>query len=308
MSNNLNYADVFQTELDKQLVEEATSGWMEPNAKLVKYSGGREVKIPSILMDGLGDYDRDTGFVKGSVSLEWETHQLTQDRGRTFTLDAMDVDETNFTTTAGVVLGEFQRTQVIPEVDAYRYSAIASKAINAGKATGDYSPAETNILSRLLADIAAVQDEVGEGVQLVITLPIPIANILTTSEKIQKRIDVIEFKQGEVNLKIKALDGHALRPVPSARMKTEYIFYDGSTTGQTQGGFAPAATAKNINWLISTRNAPLAISKTDTPRVFDPNTNQAAHAWKIDYRKYHDLWIPKNKLAAVRANIKEALS
>ncbi|WP_018752182.1 hypothetical protein [Paenibacillus sanguinis] len=307
MANSINYAEIFQPELDKQLIEEATSGWMEPNAALVKYSGGREVKIPSILMDGLGDYDRGEGFVKGSVSLEWETQQLTQDRGRTFTLDAMDVDESNFVATAGVVLGEFQRTKVIPEVDAYRYSTIASKAIAASKAVGDYSPTEATILAKLLADIAAVQDEVGEGAQLIITLPITIASILTTSDKIQKRIDVVNFKQGEIDMKIKALDGHILKPVPSARMKTEYIFHDGSTAGQTQGGFSPADTAKNINWLITAKTAPLAISKTDVPRVFDPETNQSAHAWKIDYRKYHDLWIPKNKLAAVRANIKEAL-
>lgn len=53
---------------------------------------------------------------------------MTQDRGRTFQLDAVDVDETNFALVAGNVMGEFQRTKVIPEIDAYRYSKIAELA------------------------------------------------------------------------------------------------------------------------------------------------------------------------------------
>lgn len=305
--NTIEYASVFQSELDKQMLDGATSGWMEPNAALVKYNGGNEIKVPSILMDGLADYDREKGFVQGSVSLNWQTHQLTQDRGRTFSLDANDVDETNFAATAGMVMGEFQRTQVVPEVDAYRYSTISALAVDGSRASGGYTVAENTILDKLLYDIALVQDEIGEGEQLVLTLPIPIATLLDNNTKIQKRIDVIEFKHGEVSLKVKALDGHPIMRVPSARLKTEYLFRDGTTAGQEKGGFEATANAKSINWLVTARTAPLAISKTDMPRIFDPNTNQNAHAWKIDYRKYHDLWIPKNKLAGVFANIKEAL-
>ena len=93
---------------------------MEVNSKLVQYNGGNEVKLPSIVMDGLADYDRNIGYVDGAVTLTWDTYKLTQDRGRKFQLDAMDVNETNFVATAGTVMGEFQRTLVIPEIDAYR--------------------------------------------------------------------------------------------------------------------------------------------------------------------------------------------
>lgn len=307
MPNSIAYASIFQTELDKQMLVGATSGWMEPNASLVKYNGGNEVKIPNIVMDGLGDYDRADGFVKGSVTTTWQTHELTQDRGRTFSIDAMDVDESNFVVTAGAVMGEFQRTKVIPEIDAYRYSKISALAIAGNKASGGYTVAEATILNKLLADIAAVQDQIGEGDQLILTLPFTVAAILDGNTAIQKRMDVIEFEQGGVKTKVKALDGHPIIRVPSARMKTLYEFYDGETAGQEAGGFKAAVGAKDMNWIISTRNAPIAISKTDTPRIFDPTTNQQAHAWKIDYRKYHDLWIPTNKLTGVFVNVKEAL-
>ena len=94
--NTMEYAAVFMQELDSQMVECATSGWMEDNAGQVQYSGGAEVKIPKMELSGLGNYDRDKGFATGSVTVNYETKKLTQDRGRAFQVDAMDVDETNF--------------------------------------------------------------------------------------------------------------------------------------------------------------------------------------------------------------------
>lgn len=94
--NTIETATIIQSELDKAAVEQATSGWMEVNEKLVKYTGGAEVKIPSLDMDGMADYDRTNGFVQGSVNFQYETKKMTQDRGRSFSFDENDVDETNF--------------------------------------------------------------------------------------------------------------------------------------------------------------------------------------------------------------------
>ena len=116
--NTLEMAKIFQQSLDKQMLVGATSGWMETNAAQVKYNGGDTVRMPKITVGGLAKYDRDKGFNQGSVTLTYDDYKLTQDRGRTFQLDAMDVDESNFVASAGNVMGEFQRLQVIPEVDA----------------------------------------------------------------------------------------------------------------------------------------------------------------------------------------------
>lgn len=305
--NILEYAKIFQQELDRQVVAQATSGWMEANAGLVRYSGGNEVKIPIIDMDGLGDYDRAAGFVDGSVNLRYQTKILTQDRGRTFMLDRMDVDETNFVATAANVMGEFQRTKVIPEIDAYRYSSIASQAIEKGAAVGGYTPSETDILKKLKEDIYAIYDVAGE-IPLVIIMNMQVAAILENSTELSKTLSVIDFTQGEVRTTVKAIDNNPIIKVPSLRMKTKYIFYDGKTMGQEAGGFTPAEDAKTINWIICPRTAPIAVSKTDNIRIFTPEQNQKADAWKIDYRKYHDLWIKENQFKAIRVNIKEALA
>jgi len=307
MPNILEYAKIFQQELDKQVVAQATSGWMEANAGLVKYNGGNEVKIPIIDMDALGDYDRTNGFVDGAVTLEYQTKTLTQDRGRTFQLDRMDVDETNFVATAANVMGEFQRVHVIPEIDAYRYSSIATQAIAKNAAVGGYTPSASNILTKLKEDIYAIYDVAGE-IPLVITMNMQVAAILENSTELNKMLSVIDFTQGDVKTSVKAIDNNPIIKVPSLRMKTTYVFYDGKTAGQEAGGFVADANAKNINWIITPRTAPIAVSKTDKIRIFEPDTNQKADAWKIDYRKYHDLWIKDNQFKAIRVNIKEALA
>jgi len=225
----------------------------------------------------------------------------------------MDVDETNFVATAANVMGEFQRTKVIPEIDAYRYSSIASQAIektNDGEidaAVGGYTPSVTDILTKLREDIYAIYDVAGE-IPLVIIMNMQAAAILENSAELSKTLSVIDFTQGDIKTSVRAIDNNPIIKVPSLRMKTKYVFYSGKTAEQKAGGFAQAGDAKTINWIICPRTAPIAVSKTDNIRIFTPEQNQKADAWKIDYRKYHDLWIKDNQFKAIRVNIKEAIT
>ena len=298
--NTMQYASVFMTELDKQLVEKSTTGWMEDNAKQVQYNGGAEVKIPKMTMSGLGDYDRNSGFAQGAVAVTYETRTLTQDRGRTFQLDAMDVDETNFAATAGNVMREFQSTKVIPEIDAYRYSKIYELAAAAGKAN-TYTPAANSIFETLMNDITAVRDMAGECEEIVIAMSAKVAGMLDLAKGGTNVLQSGYFEQGKAEIKVKEIDGCPIIRVPSVRFKTAYTFLDGAEN--TEGGFAAADGAKDINWIVMVKNAPVAISKTDVTRIFDPMTNQNANAWKIDYRKYHDLWIMDNGMDGVMVSV-----
>lgn len=300
--NTLQYSQQFQTVLDAQMLAGATSAFMEANAGQVKYDGGDTVHIPEISMQGLAKYDRDEGFNQGSVTLKFNPYKMTQDRGRTFQLDSMDVNETNFVATAGTVMGEFQRTQVIPEIDSYRYSKIAALATAESKVTTGFTPAVATILEKLEAEITEIQDVVGEDKGLIIVMSTKLRTILNNADKFNRYLNVAEFKNGSVNTTVKSFNDIPILGVPSARMKTAYVFNDGKTANQQAGGFKADTGAKDINWIIMPQRAPIAVSKTDKVRVFTPELNQKADAWKIDYRKYHDLWIPKNRFAAIRVN------
>lgn len=296
--NTLEYAKIFQKELDKQMLATATSAWMEANAGQVKYSGGDEVKIPKISLVGLGDYDRDAGYKQGSVTLSYETKKMTMDRGRSFQLDAMDVDETNFIASAGAVMGEFQRTKVVPEIDAYRYASIF-KAAGASHKTA-YTAAADSILDALDSDITTIQDTIGESEPMLIIMSYKVQAILDAAKNVDRYINVGEFQNGSVKTKVKIYNDIPIVDVPSARFKSAYTFDAGAT--KDAGGFTPASDAVDINWIVLSRRAPIAVSKQDLVRIFDPNTNQDANAWRMDYRKYHDLWIKDNALNAIRVN------
>lgn len=303
--NTLEYAKLFQQQLDLQAAQTSVTGWMEANAGQVIYNGGDEVKIPKIGVQGLGDYDRDDGYVQGAVTYEYETRTLTQDRGRKFQLDAMDVDETNFGIAAANVMSEFQRMHVVPEIDAYRLSKLATTAITAGNSE-EYDPNISTITSKFIEHIYGIADKGIPEDMLVAHISYPVYATLISNDEIKKQIDVVTFSSGVVETRVRSINGVVLIPTVSSRMKSAYVFYDGSTTGQEEGGFVPDDSAVDVNWIIMSRRAPIAVQKTDVIRIFDPMTYQKANAWGLDYRKYHDLWVLDNKVQEVFACVAPA--
>lgn len=299
MANMIEKVALFQKTLDLAMIQGTVTGFMEANALDVKYNGGNEIKIPSIVMDGLANYDRATGFVEGDITLAYQTMTMTQDRGRGFTIDEMDVDESGVMDLMSKLIGEFQRTKVIPEVDAYRISKIVELAGASRRRV--YAAAASSVFTQLATDIGNVQDEVGSNVKLVVLINQKIATMMNNSTEISKKLNVVDFERGEIKTKVKAIDETALLPVPSARMNSRINIVAGD-----KGGYTAAEGASSVNWIITAKNAPIAVSKTDKMRLFDPNTWQKARAWHMDFRKFHDLWLPENKKPSTFVNLAAA--
>lgn len=305
--NTLATATLFQNTLDKVAIQEATTGWMDSNAGQVIYNGGSEVKIPKMEVQGMGDYDRDNGYQQGSVTLSYQTRSMTQDRGRKFQLDPMDINENNFVTTAAAVMGEFQRMYVIPEIDAYRISKIATETIAANKAgmvAYGYTPgaANTSALRKVKEGIKAVRD-MGYNGPLVCHATSDF--IMELELELAGKITTVTFSKGGIDTQVPAVDGVPFITTPANRMYTAITIYDGKTTGQTQGGYVKGTTAKNINFMLCPRTTPIAVTKQDIMRIFDPTTNQKLNAWQMDYRRFHDIWVLDNKVNSIYMSIKE---
>jgi len=271
---------------------------MEGNAGQVNYIGGRQVRVPRLTTTGLGDYDRAGGkYPKGAVNLDWQLLELTQDRGGEFYFDRNDVDESGFHVTAQNTLSEFQRMHVVPEIDAYRYSTIAGLV-----PTTTDTIDRTNIYAKFLSQIRAMQNKTGMGTAgLVATMSWLTYGILEQSEEFSRTVSIQSFAQGDVSFEVKTINGVPIIPVQEAVFKTAYEFKPGTTTDAM--GFVPAPGAKNINWLIMPRTAPIAISKTDVPKIFSPDVNQDGDGWKLQYRKYHDLWLKENQIPSIIASV-----
>lgn len=306
MANNLQYSTIFQNELDKMAVQEMVTGWMDGNAGKVKYKGGKEVKIPKLSVDGLADYGRKggSGFVDGDITFGYETKLMTQDRGRAFSIDANDVDETGFVVTAGAIMGEFQRTQVIPEIDAYRLSALSALALDDNKKYS-YTPDKSSIIQELKTGIKKIRQK-GYNGQLVIHITYDA--LMEFQLAMLGNIKDTDFSKGGLNTKVPAIDQCPLIETPENRMYSAIQLYDGKTHGQTQGGYTKGSKGIQMNFIIMAKETPLAITKQDNMRIFDPQTNQKANAWAMDYRRYHDLWIKDNTANSIYVNYKEAKS
>lgn len=275
--------------LYKQFHQGATSSWMENNAIGVEYTGGKYVVMHELSVDGLGDYDRKLGFPRGSITGNKKQYELTMDRGREFLIDAADNDETGFLVSGASAMAELQRAHVIPEVDCYRYSKIYKDVnTNASGNIDDSAITAADITDTLIDDIAQVRDIAGD-VPLVVIMSGLVQKHF--GRDFDRGLDYVNFMRGSLQTKVKAVDGNPFMIVPSARLKSAYTFRDGVSTGQEAGGFAAAEGAKDIKWIITPRTAPIAVGKIDKMRAFSPDEYQAAHAWKVDYRLYHDLWM-----------------
>lgn len=312
--NTLATADIFQRMLDKIAVREAVTGWMDGNNGGLIYNGGATVKVPKMTVQGLGEYDRDNGYAQGSIGLSYENLTMTQDRGRKFHIDAMDVDETNFVVTAGNVMAEFQRVFVIPEIDAYRLSKIASKAIAAdaaavggtGRVEYGYTPGAngTSALRKFKEGIKAIRESGYTG-QLVCQASDDY--VMELELELAGKLQAMTWAQGGINTKVPAVDGTAIIETPSNRLYSAITLYDGKTAGDNKkGGYTKGTNAVDVNFIILPKATPLAVQKQDKMRIFSPDVNQALNAWQIDYRRFHDLWVMDNKVDSIFVSIKDA--
>ena len=302
--NTITLSEKMTGELDKAVVQKSVTGFFNDNALQAKFVGAGTVLIPSVEFSGLGNYNRDSGFARGAITVANTAYDLTMDRARSFWLDAQDCDETGIPGLSGQIMGEFVRTKVIPEMDAYVLSKLGGFA-SAAPQTVTGTPASQAY--KMFTDACnKIYDALGYDEELVAFVNSTMWGALQSTSEITRSISVSDFKKGGVDMKVKSINGVAILPVPDSRMKTGFSFYDGMTAGtpdQTTGGFVPAADAKSIGLLILPRRAASLVKKTEKIRIFDPDKNQQADAWKFDYRLYYDLFIKDSMKAGVYAYV-----
>lgn len=128
------------------------------------FVGARIVKIYKISTAEMNDYIRHPvsdyaasryGTAK-DLDATTESFEMTRDRSFTFTIDKLDEDETNQQLTAAKALARQLREVVIPEVDAYTYKAMATKAGNKPDAV---ALTAENIYTEILKASKALDDE-----------------------------------------------------------------------------------------------------------------------------------------------------
>lgn len=284
MANSIALFKQYVPLLDKVYQEASKTAVLDGNPDLVQAgANANELIIPKISMNGLGNYSRNSGYVHGDVTLTNETVVCNFDRGRMFTVDAMDNIET-----AGIAFGqlsgEFIRTKVVPELDAFRFACYAGTAgiskVSAGAALADGAAVVTALRA---ATNRMDEDEVPmEGRYLFITP--------TLYGMIQ---DLDTTKSREVMSRFASF-----AQVPQTRFYTAIEQLSGGT-GEEAGGYKKADEGKEINFLIVHKDAPIQFTKHLAPKVVSPEANQDADAWKFGYRMVGIADAYENKVAGI---------
>lgn len=288
--NSIENATRYSEELDRLFAQKSATGFFADNALAAKFVGAKTVIIPDIEFQGLADYDRNTGFSRGAITVSNSSYTMAMDRARSLQIDREDMDETGVAGLAGKILGEYVRTKVVPECDAYVISKLAGlAAARANLVEGDVDAP----LATLGELISRVRENVGYDEELVAFVDSVMYARLMNSSEISKMLNVSDFEQGDITLQVRSLDGVAIIPVVADRMKTAYDF-DNLT-----GGFAPQNNAKEVYMLVLPKAGAHLVKKTEQMRIFTPEQNIDADAYKFDYRIYYDVFVKKSGLDAV---------
>ena len=288
MSNSIATITKYIPLLDQVYAVASCSAILDtPNALVRETADAKTVLIAQTSMSGLGDYSRADGFESGDLSLTWKSYTFEHDRGRSFNIDAMDDAET-MGLAFGSLASEFVRTKVTPEIDAVRF---AKYATNAGETVAATLTNKTAVSAIATAEVALEEKEVTiENCALFMT-PTVYGYVKDDTDHFQRTLVPSE----NPNRNFGAFDGMPIVKVPQTR------FYTAVTLGN---GYAKADGAKDINFMIVDRASVIQLIKHGKIRVFDPDTNQAADAYKVDYRIYHDAWVLDNKKNGIYCHTK----
>lgn len=296
MANTINLITKYVPLLDEVYKVASRTSILDAPADLVRETeSAKTVLIAKMVLDGLADYSRNGGFVGGDATLTWQSHTFSMDRGRSFSIDAMDNQETA-DIAFGRLAGEFQRTYAVPEIDAYRFATMAASAgtdVNA-----DLSDS-TAVQAIDTAGSTMDNAEVPMDGRVLFVSP-TVYNFIKQSDQFERQIQTTG--QDGIDRTFDMFDGMVVVKVPQTRFYTEFDFNDGTTGGQEAGGFAPAVGGYALNFMVVHPSAVASIVKHAKVRVFDPDTNQEADAWKYDYRIYYDLFVLDNKVNGIYAH------
>ena len=297
--NSLETAKKHTDALDKAIVQQAVTGFFADNVFKAKFAGAKTVIMPDISFVGLADYNRDSGFSLAGTTIGNTSYTLTKDRGRKLQIDREDMDETGVANLAGQVLGEYVRTQVVPEMDAYVLSKLAKVASDKSHKT-TYAAAKA--ASQLATAINNVQSRVGYDEELVAFCDPTFYAQLMNSTEFSRNIVVSDFAKGGLNTRVKFFNSVALIPVTEDRMREEYDFKAGTaatSSAAATGGFAPKANTGYTRALVIPKKGASLVKKTETLRIFTPEQNIDADAYAFNYRLYYDVFVKKSKLDGI---------
>nr|WP_211148004.1 capsid protein [Ruminococcus sp. 1001270H_150608_F2]DAQ22095.1 MAG TPA: major capsid protein [Caudoviricetes sp.] len=259
----LEYATIFSNVLRELYGQELTCDDLYHSNSDIQIVNGKDIKIPKLSVSGYKDHTRGGSFNSGTYSNGYETKTLDHDRDIEFTVDPLDVDETNLVVTVSNIQNRFEKTQAIPELDSYTYSKIYTEAKRVNAKIKTTALTSANVLSDFDDNLEAFA-EAGVPLDRVILYATPsYKKLLKNAEGIQRTLEV--SSSSGIDRRVRSLDDiNKIVEVPSARMKSLFDFTDGCKVD---------STAKQIDYILIDPEAQVSRVKYAYIKMFTPGTD-----------------------------------
>lgn len=284
MANNIALAKTFVPILDEIYKLASLTSKLDGAAELARQgANANELIVPMLSMQGLGDYSRNDGYVKGDVTMTNETVKCNYDRGRKFYVDSLDERETA-SVAFSRLSGEFIRTKVVPELDAFRFACYAGKS-GISKATAADLADGASVIAALRAAITKMdEDEVPQENRCLFITP--------TLDGMIADLDTTKSREVLARFASKTL-------VPQTRFYTAIELLDGKTSGEEAGGYKKATAGKNINFMVIHPSALIQFQKHVVPKIKGPEDDLDGDRHMFGYRTVGIADVYANKLAGI---------
>ena len=281
--NNIELSTIYLPLLDKVYKQASKTAILEGDEATLKRGDNGEIKVAKLDMDALGDFDRKSGYTKGSTTFRWETIKYDKERSQDLRIDRLDNAEA-LKMPFAKLSSEFIRTKVVPETDAARIAKIAGVEGVSVKAE-DLSTGE-EVVSALRACANRMdEDEVDAENRILFITP--------TLRGMIKDLDTTKSRE--------VLDKFSkIIEVPQSRMYTKIELKD----GKTEFGYAKATDGKDINFMCVEKSAAV-VHMDQYIKYFSPDEDQDGDDNVFKYRN-NNLYghVYENKLAGVYCSYK----
>ncbi|MDY6866621.1 MAG: hypothetical protein SVT56_01765 [Chloroflexota bacterium] len=286
MANSIALVTAFRQIVDAVYKVESKTTMLDAMTQSPSFLSANAVKVMKIDTVGLGTYSRASGYPAGNITATWEEMALSAERGRAFTLDRMD-DEESLGLLLGRTIREWMRAYVAPEIDAYRFAKYATGAGNV-VSSGATLDADTIVAAIAAGKLALDEDEVPEEDRTLFITP-------SCKQFLETAIDRSLKNENVVNELVEVYNGMRVVMVPQSRFYTAITLDAGATA--SAGGYS--SNGKDINFMIVHKDAVCQPIKLNQVKYFSPDVNQTSdgHLWQ--YRLYHDAFVYDNHVNGI---------
>lgn len=211
--NNIELSTVYLPLLDEVYKQNSKTAILEGDEATIKRGDNGEIKVAKLDMDALGDFDRKSGYTKGSTTFRWETIKYDKERSQDLRIDRLDNVEA-LKMPFAKLSSTFVKTKVIPETDAARIAKIAG--VEGISVKEENLTTGENVIASLRACTNKMdEDEVDPENRILFITPTNIGLVN----------DLDSYKSKDVLSRFSEII-----PVPQSRMYTRIKLNDGKTS------------------------------------------------------------------------------